>query len=254
LQQACALHNQMATFTEAAVSGKSRQDASGPSNEPPLPGTAGVSPATAPKGWYSRNYLPHCDTPDLIQAITFRLGDALPKQLLKRLQQETDDSEKRKQLESMLDAGHGACWLADPACAEVVEQALFHGDGERYRLLAWCVMPNHVHVLIELHERQTLARIVNSWKSFSAKKINSILGRNGAVWQRESSDRYIRDDAHLAAVIRYIEGNPVKAGLVASPEQWRFGSGGGRRDASGPKGRAGVPGTAGILPANRQKK
>ena len=247
LQQACVLHDQMATFAEAAVSEQNRQDA-----DDLAPGTAGVPPAKPPKGWYSRNYLPHCDTPGLIQAITFRLGDALPKRLLQRLQEETDDAIKRAHFEQLLDAGHGRCWLARHDCAEVVEQALFHGDGERYRLLAWCIMPNHVHVLIEPHQRENLGRIIHSWKSFSAKKINKILARTGPLWQREYHDRYIRDDAHLAAVVRYIEHNPVKAGLVTSAESWRFGSGWSRQDAGGPRDKgAPAPGTAGVPPATR---
>jgi REP element-mobilizing transposase RayT len=73
-------------------------------------------------------------------------------------------------------------------------------------------MPNHVHVLIEAFADSPLPEVVQSWKSFTAKAINRWLGRNGEVWQREYFDRYIRDDAHLRAVIDYIEGNPVAAG------------------------------------------
>jgi putative DNA methylase len=56
--------------------------------------------------------------------------------------------ELRRRIEEYLDAGHGACWLRRPEIAALVEGALRYFDGQRYRLLAWCVMPNHVHTLI----------------------------------------------------------------------------------------------------------
>ena len=79
------------------------------------PGSAGVPPAHgAPKGWYSRRYLPHCDTPGLIQAITFRLADALPKTVLQRLAALDNDAERRRAIEAGMDAGYGACYLPTP--------------------------------------------------------------------------------------------------------------------------------------------
>lgn len=183
------------------------------------------------KSWHSRGYLPHCDTPGLLQAITFRLADSLPADVLERLSQEApNDVDRLKQIEKFLDAGHGACWLRQPAVAEIVEDALLHGDGQRYRLLAWCVMPNHVHVLIETLDGQPVHKVVQGWKSFTARLINQHLGRSGAVWMREYFDRYIRDDHHLAAVIAYIHANPVKAGLVAEEREWRCSSAYGSAD------------------------
>ncbi len=173
------------------------------------------------KFWHSRGYMPHCDTPDLLQFITVRLNDSLPAHLLHRLAQEFDDDmERLGQIESLFDAGYGACWLKQPAVADIVEDALLHWDGQRYRLLAWCVMPNHVHVLIETWEGYSLPKVAQGWKSFTARLINLHLGRTGTVWMRDYFDRYIRDDQHLAATIAYIHGNPVKAGLVASEQEW----------------------------------
>ena len=86
------------------------------------------------------------------------------------------------------------------------------------------ITPNHVHVLIEVMPQVSLATILHGWKSWTAKQINRMVGRQGTLWQREYFDRYIRDDNHLAAVIRYIHSNPVKAGLVSSPAQWRYSS------------------------------
>lgn len=178
------------------------------------------------KLWYSRGYLPHCDVPGLLQAITFRLADSLPGEALVRLQQEENNLVRRKKIDAWLDAGHGACWLAQPAIAEIVEDVLLHGDGKRYRLIAWCVMPNHVHVLIETMPEHTLPKLVQSWKSFSAKRINNHLGRTGRVWMPDYFGRYIRDDHHFAAVIAYIHNNPVRAGLVKEASEWRHSSAG----------------------------
>ena len=183
-------------------------------------------PSQPPKGWYSRAYLPHLDAPGLLQFITFRLADALPRGVLERIVAETgdDDHERLRRIEHYLDAGHGECFLLQPDVAAIAEGALLFFDGRRYALLAWVIMPNHVHCLIETRVGHPLDRVVQTWKSFSAKAANLQLGRRGSFWQRDYFDRYIRDDEHLAAVQRYIENNPVKAGLCEQPEDWPFGS------------------------------
>jgi putative transposase len=114
--------------------------------------------------------------------------------------------------------------LRRPQIACLVEDALLHFDGTRYRLLCWVVMPNHVHLLMETSDAHPLPKVVQSWKSFTAKQANAILGRTGTFWDRDYFDRFIRDDGHLAAVTRYIEDNPVKAGLVGRAEEWAWGS------------------------------
>ena len=183
-------------------------------------------PPSCPRRWRSRGHLPHIDAPGLLQSVTFHLGDSLPAAALRRLLAETedDDAERLRRIERLLDAGHGACHLARPHIATLVEDALLHFDEQRYRLVAWVVMPNHVHLLSETLPGYPLAGVVQGWKSFTAKEANCLLGRTGPFWARDYYDRYIRDDHHLAAVVRYIERNPVKAGLVAEPEDWPFGS------------------------------
>ena len=85
-------------------------------------------------------------------------------------------------------------------------------------------MPNHVHVLIDLPSTVALKEVVHGWKSYTAKQINQVIGKTGALWQREYWDRYIRDMEHLQNTIAYIDHNPVSAGLVTTPREWRFGS------------------------------
>ena len=96
-------------------------------------------------------------------------------------------------------------------------------DGQLYRLLAWVVMPNHVHLAVEIWQTP-LVELMRDWKGYSARRINRLLGRCGKLWQDDYWDRYLRDEAHYRKVVHYIEWNPVKAGLVPSPEQWPFSS------------------------------
>jgi putative transposase len=151
----------------------------------------------------------------LVQHIVFGLADSLPKNARPPSAIHAD---------KVLDAGHGACVLGSPACAQFVEDSLLHSDGEQYRLIAWCVMPNHVHVVVEQIEGYPLGDIVQAWKSSAAHRINPHLGRSGRLWRREYFDRFMRDDAHLANTIAYVEGNPVSAKLVGAARDWRFSS------------------------------
>jgi len=105
-----------------------------------------------------------------------------------------------------------------------VENALLHFDGQRYQMLAWCVMPNHVHALIESREGFPVPALLQVWKSFTARKANRVLNRAGTLWQRDYHDRYIRNTEHFLDAIGYIEGNPVKAGLISRPQEWPFSS------------------------------
>ncbi len=185
--------------------------------------------------WRSRGYLPHFDQRHLTQFLTFRLYDAVPDAVIQswktRLSwvenlpaNDPREIELRHLIARYEDAGHGACWLRDARIASRVENALLHFDDERYRLIAWCIMPNHVHALVELKEDWNLASVVHSWKSYTAHEANEILGRSGEFWFREYHDRFIRDDDHFAKVVRYIEHNPVKARLVRLREEWQWSS------------------------------
>lgn len=188
-----------------------------------------------PPGWRSRGYVPHFEDSLLVQSLVFRLHDAVPTAVVRGWRDElawikglsaSDPREiqLRKLIARYEDAGHGACWLRDPRIAALVEEALLHFDDQRYRLIAWCVMPNHVHALVETREEWPLATVVHSWKSFTAHRANPILKRSGDFWLREYFDRFIRDDRHFANAVGYIEMNPVKAGLVARAEEWRWSS------------------------------
>jgi len=166
------------------------------------------------KGWHDRGYLPHYDGYDISQHVVFRLFDSVPPN-----EREGDD---------VLDRHLGAAFMRDPTCAHIVADALLHGNGDRYVLQAWCVMPNHVHALVATDADTELGQIVHAWKRFTTRRINELLGRTGPVWAKDYFDRYIRDDRHFETTKAYIENNPVVAGLCETPEAWRFSSAGWR--------------------------
>lgn len=197
----------------------------------------------APPHTFRRRKLPHMDAPGIFQAVTFRLADSLPAAKLQELAREVRKLTeieasriRRERLDQWLDAGLGCCALAHPDAARMMQATLELGASNgRYALHAWCIMPNHVHVLIEPHI--SLRRIVQAWKAYSGRWAlanNARLGleiEGRAFWMRDYWDRFIRDDRHLQAVVAYIENNPVAAGLCASPEHWPWSSAARRRQA-----------------------
>jgi REP element-mobilizing transposase RayT len=119
----------------------------------------------------------------------------------------------------------GPFWLRDPRIAEMIQEALRYGESPRklYDLHAWCIMPNHIHVIWEPHV--PLAKITQWLKGRTARKANAMLGRTGQpFWQDESYDHWIRTNKELDSTIAYVERNPLIAGLVASGEDWPWSS------------------------------
>jgi REP element-mobilizing transposase RayT len=205
-------------------------------------------------GIHHRGYLPHVKREGAAYFVTFRLGDSLPKEVLLRFlgekadrlralemrktegstkaqaRQHEDSAEEierdyRRKVERYLDQGAGACYLRRPKIADMVSNALRHFHGQQYLLDDWVVMPNHVHLILWPMPNFTLSALLKSRKQFTATQANRILGLTGETfWQVESFDHWIRDDEEKARIRRYIRNNPVKAGLCATPEQWRWGS------------------------------
>ena len=117
-----------------------------------------------------------------------------------------------KRLEQYLDSGAGACYLKNAKIADMLAEALRRFDSDRYRLFAWCIMPNHVHVVVQPMDNFQLQDILHSWKSYSSQMANRILGRKGTFWQREYYDHLLRE-RELGRAIAYTAENPRKAGL-----------------------------------------
>jgi REP element-mobilizing transposase RayT len=197
-------------------------------------------------GFHSRGVLPHLKREGSIYFVTFRQAGTLPKEVLLRFKVERNailaqaNAAKRpltwheqdelfrwysSRVDKYLDAGHGTCYLRDPAVAEIVAGAIQFFEGQRYELRAWVVMPHHVHVVVWPMPGHSLSDILHSWKSFTAHEINKRLAEKVVpFWQSESYDHWVRDDEDLHRCCHYTTMNPVNAGLCARPEDWRWGS------------------------------
>ena len=192
-------------------------------------GDTTTRPVSEIKDWHQRFHsVPHRENKAL-QSITFRLYDSLPKEVIEDIKLKLDIKKEdssynssqyqrlRQKIAEYEDAGYGQCFLRDERIAAVMQNTLKHFDGERYQLICWCIMPNHVHVLIEVNEGWSLSRIMHGWRSYTANEANRILGRTGKFWMEEYYDRYIRNDNHLQKTINYILNNPANAGLDGWP-------------------------------------
>jgi len=188
--------------------------------------------------YYQRN-LPHIMPPGATLFITFRLAGSLPGQVIEQLKKEYSQPEHTHEdptqsyarqrryfgaFDQLLDTGNkGPTWLRQAEIAAIVVEALhFRADGE-YTLWAYCLMANHVHLLVSLPdvEHQPFYRILQSLKARTARRCNELLGRSGvAFWQAESYDHYVRDGPEMDRIVAYILNNPVKVGLVEDWTKW----------------------------------
>jgi putative DNA methylase len=225
----------------------------------------------------TRRNLPHWYMPGAAHFVTYRLHGSLPQIALEELQNRKEAllqckppagsspaqyrEQVHKQLfaqyDQWLDRSKNDC-LSDPRVAAMIRSNLYHHNGSKFHLMAYCVMPNHVHVLFQPIDVATggppvgetageavgitamitggppvatmlgesadrfspLARIMHSLKSYTAHEANNILNRAGTFWQAESYDHWVRDDDELDRIVYYIRANPVKAELVERPEDW----------------------------------
>jgi REP element-mobilizing transposase RayT len=180
-------------------------------------------------------HLPHWTCNGAVYHIVFRLADSIPQSKLDQWGeppsceepgQQTDQAQQEaryrrtKEIDTWLDSGHGAAHLRQPVIAEIVANTLKYFDGDRYRLHAWCVMPNHVHVIVEPLGDNPLSKIIHSWKSFTANSINRRLGLSGALWQADAYNHIIRTQEEYEYQVRYVWHNPDKANIPDWPWRW----------------------------------
>jgi putative transposase len=197
------------------------------------------------KLFYQR-HLPHYQPPEAILFVTFRLAGSLPREVLDQLARELESQqieinkigdlpasktaiEKTQKIlfgkfDNELDYCYpGPKWLAEPAIAEIVCEALHYRDGRQYTLEAYSIMPNHVHLvcspLVQENGIISLAKIMQSLKGFTARKANQVLGRQGAFWQHESYDHVVRNQGEFQRIVHYVLENPVRAGI---PARWIY--------------------------------
>jgi putative DNA methylase len=215
---------------------------------------------------FTRRNLPHWYMPGAAHFVTCRLAGTLPASVLDELRATKDDWLKQrprngesratqryrvqKQLfaryDAYLDQSFEIDWLRRPEVAEIVRSSLYHLHGQQGRLMAYCLMPNHLHFLWQWEETvnpdgvgqarrlpyevetpdqySPLATLMHSLKSYSAHEANRVLGRSGSFWQHESYDHWVRDEEELERIVEYIAANPVKAGLAKQAHEWRWSS------------------------------
>ena len=190
-----------------------------------------------------RGKLPHWEKEDGIYFVTFRLADSLPQKVSEQLRSEREQTEKiltsldrelsfsekqkidklfSEKVDEYLDQNFGECHLRKPEIAKILADAIKHFDGSRYHLYAWCVMPNHVHLVFRTIQRHKLDDILHSWKSYTAHEINKTLGKEGRVWQREYYDHLVRNQEEFENMIQYTLNNPSKANLKNWQWVWAF--------------------------------
>jgi putative transposase len=206
---------------------------------------------------FYRRHLPHYHPEYGKFHIVFRLDGSLPQEVVQRLKQEREERgrylsvetnlQKRHELlleyrkeyfekfDSLLDGAEtGPTWLAQDSIAQIIVDAMLKRDRNDYDLVAYTVMPNHVHLIINTEDlgrgssRQRIVaetsveRVCRLLKGATAYACNRALNRSGQFWQHESYDHLIRSDEELERTIWYVLNNPVKAGLVATWQQWRW--------------------------------
>ncbi len=174
---------------------------------------------------FYRRKLPHWHPAAASIFVTWRLHGSLPSHFWLKLDEQLP-GRKFALADRVLDrAQSGPVWLRNPRVAQRVVESLEFGDRSlrHYDLHAWVAMPNHVQVLLSPHV--PLPQITKAIKGTTARRANQLLSRTGQrFWQHESFDHWVRDDFEFRKIVRYIETNPVKAGLAQRPEDWPWSS------------------------------
>lgn len=212
------------------------------------------------KSYYKRN-LPHILPENAVFFVTFRLANSLPRSVVEDLVNENEmtfnrinaikDDRKRSILlrderkryfakfDQLLDNNNsGSMWLNEKKIAVIAADAIHFRDKKEYQLFSYCIMPNHVHMLIGVgdmfvkenpgnntdsaNESYRLPKILQDLKKFTARESNKILGRNGQFWHSESYDHVVRNVKEFENITDYIAQNPVKAGLTENYKDWEF--------------------------------
>jgi putative transposase len=210
------------------------------------------------------NRLPHLAPIGATFFVTFRLADSLPQPILKTLVEELENTiaylqeEKPDNYEQFIlnarkqyfrkfdhqldDKPYGNCYLKQPEIAQIVVDKLREYDGKYYELNGYCIMPNHVHVVLDFSEQiwqnirdsnqfnstdafadyVQLDKVMQLIKGGSALTCNRQLKRTGTFWYKDSYDHFIRNGLEWQRILSYIKDNPVKARLIENWEDWQF--------------------------------
>lgn len=181
---------------------------------------------------FHRRNLPHLYYNEGIYFVTFRLYGSIHPNELKKLQEQIrinqslhshEQKKLFKKYDLLLDnPSNNIKYLRQPEILELCKSSIHFYDDREYKLICYCIMPNHIHLVSELiNKNRMVGDIVGSIKKFIAREANKFLNRKGKFWQTESFDRLVRDDIELYFTIKYVLMNPVNAGLVDEWNEWR---------------------------------
>lgn len=207
-----------------------------------------------PQETLRRRNLPHWDVPGATYFITVCLHGSIPSEGRIDIERHRSHLKERirpagttksqwasdhwklsfSRTEHWLDHEPAVRHLQDPRLAQIVMDGLLFFADQRYDLLAFVFMPSRFHWVFQprplwfeklpISKRTPREQIAHSINRHTALKCNELLQSQVQFWQHESYDHWIRDGDELERIIHYVEGNPVKAGLVAAPEEWAFSS------------------------------
>jgi len=180
--------------------------------------------------------LPHWYAENAIYWLTFRLADSDTRERIEMWREmfgeEAEGEAVRTHAARTYTApavyvpSAGSHALARADVRRVVRESLFFHDGKKMDLIAAVIMPTHVHCLIKPYPGHTLTELMRSVKSFSGRKANALLGKEGEFWNVETYDHIVRNNYELERCLRYVKENPEKAGLGVGDgdgECWLYG-------------------------------
>ena len=203
-----------------------------------------LEPYSPKKNRYYRN-LPHWQRESAIYFVTFRLDGSLPQIVVDRLKKERESQSKELfkkglseqeikialgklnklyfgKFDKLLDGAKGPHHLKNHQFAKITADAIMHFDNDRYKIINFCIMSNHVHLILFQLQKE-LDEILGSIKKFSSRKINKILVKTGQqFWHYENYDHIIRNEKALTNFIQYNLNNPVKAKLIRNWKDWKW--------------------------------
>ena len=195
------------------------------------------------ESFVTKRNMPHIDMAGHLTFITFRLADSMPREVVEKWQSEIElwlkehglggraieevlNSDcvddllknelrrfKNKKWHGHLDDCHGDCVLCEPQARKLVEESLLYFECKRYDLERFVIMPNHVHLLLQMRQGFLLRKQLTETMRYSGRKVNAFLNQEGTFWQSEPFDHVVRREVQFDYLQQYIAENPVKAGL-----------------------------------------
>jgi REP element-mobilizing transposase RayT len=196
-----------------------------------------------------RRHLPHIHPDNHPLFITFSLADSLPVQVFICLREELEEllktvsnvSERNdikrnyfNRYDDLLDhQGFDPRWLENETIADIVASKISSMANHYFELFAYCIMPTHVHLLMQPCDmrpakhggrsaKYPATEILRLLKGSTARHCNLELNRTGRFWHHESYDHFVRDEEEMERIIKYILQNPVKAGLAKEWTDWKY--------------------------------